>query len=327
MATIQEVAKYAGVSVATVSRVINTPDKVRKHTQFKVQNAIRELNYEPSVLGRSLRTSQTRLFLVLLPSISNPFYAQIINGIQNKAIESGYNILLCETDSDPAREVIFFNMIKNKLADGIISMDPTVNKERLIELSTKYPIVQCSEYAKDNTLSYVTIDSERAAYQAVKHLIKLGHKKIGLINFDKKFLYASERYRGYEKALKEFDLEIKDNWIYNTKHLNFESGQQAMRVLLNQADRPTAVFAVSDVLAVGALKELHINQLRVPEEMALFGFDNIEFSNVVYPPLTTVAQPMYDMGSISVQMLMSKIRGEEVESLVLDHHLIIRETT
>ncbi|GGP11130.1 LacI family DNA-binding transcriptional regulator [Oceanobacillus neutriphilus] len=327
MATIQEVAKYAGVSVATVSRVINTPDKVKKQTLFKVQNAIRELNYEPSVLGRSLRTSRSGLLLVLLPSVSNPFYAQIINGIQDKAIASGYNILLCETDSDPDREVIFFNMIKNKLADGIISMDPTVNKESLIELSNKYPIVQCSEYAKDNTLSYVTIDSKRAAYQAVKHLIKLGHKKIGLINFDKKFLYASERYSGYEKALKEFDLKVKDEWIYNTKYLNFESGQQAMRVLLNQTDRPTAVFAVSDVLAVGALKELHINQLKVPEEMALFGFDNIEISNVVYPPLTTVAQPMYDLGAISAQMLMSKIKGEEVESRVLDHQLIIRETT
>ncbi|MFD1064820.1 LacI family DNA-binding transcriptional regulator [Oceanobacillus locisalsi] len=327
MATIQEVAKYAGVSVATVSRVINTPDKVKKHTQFKVENAIKELNYEPSVLGRSLRTSQSKLLLVLLPNVSNPFYAKIINGIQDKAIAFGYNILLCETDSDPDREVIYFNMIKNKLADGIISMDPTVNKKKLIELSNEYPIVQCSEYTKDKTLPFVTIDSKQAAYQAVKHLIKLGHKKIGLINFDKKFLYASERYSGYEKALKEFNLEITDDWIYNTKHLNFESGQQAMRVLLDQIDRPSAVFAVSDVLAVGALKELHIKQLGVPEEMALIGFDNIEFSNVVYPPLTTVAQPMYEMGAISAQMLMSKIKGEEVESRFLEHQLIIRETT
>ncbi|WP_099159565.1 LacI family DNA-binding transcriptional regulator [Virgibacillus ndiopensis] len=327
MATIHEVAQKAGVSAATVSRVINNRNTVSEKTRMRVEQAIHELEYEPSVLGRNLRNSESRLLLVLIPSISNPFYSEIINGIEDTAIAQGYNILLCETDSNPNREAIYFNMIRNRLADGIISMDPTVNKEKLIELANTYPIVQCSEYEKDGSISYVTIDNELAAYQAVKHLIKLGQKKIALINSDEKFLYARERRQGYEKAMREFGLPIKSEWIYITDQLGFQSGQQAMRVLLNLADRPTAVFAVSDILAIGALKEININDLRVPQDIAIVGFDKISFSNMTHPTLTTVAQPMYKMGCLSVNMLINKIRGKKVDSIVMDHELVIRQST
>ncbi|MBO1912899.1 LacI family DNA-binding transcriptional regulator, partial [Microvirga sp. 3-52] len=134
-ATIQEVAKKSGVSVATVSRVINNPSLVREATRVKVQRIIEELNYEPSVLGRNLRTAKSRLLLTLIPSISNPFYIEIINGIENAAIEQGYNILLCETGSNPIKENIYFNLLKSQLADGIISMDPTVDRTKLLELA------------------------------------------------------------------------------------------------------------------------------------------------------------------------------------------------
>ncbi|GGB32644.1 LacI family transcriptional regulator [Lentibacillus populi] len=327
MATIQEVAKRAGVSVATVSRVINKRSKVSMKARIRVEQAIKELNYEPSVLGRNLRNSESRLLLVLLPSISNPFYSEIINGIEDTAIGQGYNILLCETDSNPEREAIYFNMMRNRLADGIILMDPTVNQENLHELASKYPVVQCSEFDEDGNISYVTINNQLAAYQAVKHLIKLGKQKIALINSDEKFLYARERRSGYEKALKEFAIPIEEKWIYNTDNLSFESGQQAMRFLLNQEDRPAAVFAVSDLFAIGALKEINSNGLRVPDDIAVIGFDKISFSNMTYPTLTTVAQPMYRMGCISANMIINKIKGEEVDSLILDHELIIREST
>ncbi|MBT2216790.1 LacI family DNA-binding transcriptional regulator [Virgibacillus dakarensis] len=327
MATIQEVAKRAGVSVATVSRVINKRSKVSMKARIRVEQAIKELNYEPSVLGRNLRNSESRLLLVLLPSISNPFYSEIINGVEDTAIGQGYNILLCETDSNPEREAIYFNMMRNRLADGIILMDPTVNRENLHELASKHPVVQCSEFDEDGNISYVTINNELAAYHAVKHLIKLGKRKIALINSDEKFLYARERRSGYEKALKEFDITIEEKWIYNINKLGFESGQQAMRSLLNQTDRPTAVFAVSDVFAIGALKEINSSGLRVPDDIAVIGFDKISFSNMTYPTLTTVAQPMYRMGCISANMIINKIKGEKVDSLILDHELIIREST
>ncbi|OZU88325.1 LacI family transcriptional regulator [Virgibacillus indicus] len=327
MATIQEVAKKAGVSAATVSRVLNNRNSVKEKTRMRVDQAIRELNYEPSVLGRNLRNSESRLLLVLIPSISNPFYTEIINGIEDTAIGKGYNILLCETDSNPKREAIYFNMVRNRLADGIILMDPTVNRKNLHDLACKHPIIQCSEFDENGTISYVTIDNELAAYQAVKHLIKIGKKKVALINSDEKFLYARERRSGYEKAMKEFGLPIESKWIRSVEQLGFESGQQAMRSLLNEADMPNAVFAVSDVLAIGALKEINSIGLKVPEDIAIIGFDKISFSNMTHPTLTTIAQPMYKMGCISATMIIDKIRGNDVESLILDHELIIREST
>ncbi|WP_462410761.1 LacI family DNA-binding transcriptional regulator [Neobacillus sp. Marseille-QA0830] len=327
MANIQQVAQKAGVSVATVSRVLNNVPSVSPKTRLKVENAIRELNYEPSMLGRNLRNSESRLLLVLIPSISNPFYTDIIKGIETMAIYNDYHIMLCETDSNPQREDIYFNMVKNKLADGIISMDPTVKRQKLNELAEHHPIILCSEYEEGGTIPYVTINHELAAYHAVKHLIQLGNKKIALINSDEKFLYARLRRKGYERALREFGLPIRREWIYHTEHLDFHDGVHAMRRLLQLNDRPTAVFAVSDTLAIGALKELNVNGLKVPEDIAVVGFDKISFSNMTNPTLTTVAQPMYKMGCTAAHMLINRIKGNEVESMVLDHELVIREST
>lgn len=327
MTNIQQVAHKAGVSVATVSRVLNNPSAVTPKTRLKVENVIKDLKYEPSILGRNLRNSETRLLLVLIPSISNPFYSEIINGIEHTALVNKYNILLCQTDSSPQRENIFFNMVRNRLADGIISMDPTVNRKKLAELAAKHSIIMCSEYDENGTIPYVTIDNELAAYYAVKHLITLGHEKIALINSDEKFLYARQRRMGYERALKEYDLPIQTEWIYHTNELEFHNGVQAMRKLLQLIDRPTAVFAVSDTLAIGALKEINNSCLRVPEDLAIVGFDNINFSNMTNPTLTTVAQPMYKMGSVAAEMLINRIKEKEVESVILDFELIIREST
>lgn len=327
MANIQHVAQKAGVSVATVSRVLNNVTSVSQKTRLKVENAIKELNYQPSMLGRNLRNSESRLILVLIPSISNPFYTEIIKGIENIAILNNYNILLCETDSNPQRENIYFNMVKNKLADGIISMDPTVNMQKLNELAENYSIILCSEYEEGGAIPYVTIDNELAAYHAVKHLIKLGNKKIALINSDEKFLYARQRRNGYEKALKEFDLPIRNEWLYNTEQLDFQSGVHAMRRLLQLNEKPSAVFAVSDTLAIGALKEINVSGLKVPDDIAIVGFDKISFSNMTNPTLTTIAQPMYKMGCTAANMLINSIKGNKVESIVLDHELVIREST
>ncbi|WP_342431328.1 LacI family DNA-binding transcriptional regulator [Neobacillus sp. FSL H8-0543] len=327
MANIQQVAQKAGVSVATVSRVINHAESVAPKTRLKVENAIKVLNYEPSMLGRNLRNSESRLLIVLIPSISNPFYTEVINGIQNTAIANNYNILLGETDSNPQRENIYFNMIKNKLADGVISMDPAVNMKKLNDLAEKHPVILCSEYVEGGSIPYVTIDNELAAYHAVKHLIKLGNKKIALINSDEKFLYARQRRRGYERALREFDLPIREEMIYHTKQLDFQDGVQAMRMLLQLNQKPSAVFAVSDTLAIGALKEINASGLHVPDDMAIVGFDKISFSNMTNPTLTTVSQPMYKMGCTAANMLINRISGNNVESILLDHELVIREST
>ncbi|WP_084242681.1 LacI family DNA-binding transcriptional regulator [Planomicrobium okeanokoites] len=327
MANIQQVAKHAGVSVATVSRVLNGQNTVSGKTKLKVEEAIKELNYEPSMLGRNLRNSESRIVLILIPTISNPFYLEIIKGIENIAISHNYNILLCETDSDPEKENIYFDLVRKKMADGIISMDPAVNVETLKELAEKYAIIQCSEYGGGIGIPYVTIDNEEASYRAVKHLLQMGHKKIALMNTDEKFLYARERKMGYQRALEEQGIKMNENYIFYTKDLGFENGQQAMKKILNIKDRPTAVFAVSDLLAIGALKEINSSGMNVPDDMAVVGFDKIDFSNMTNPTLTTVAQPMYKMGTTAAKMLIEKIRGNKVDSVVLDFELVIREST
>lgn len=327
MANIQDVAKIAGVSVATVSRFFNDRSAVSFKSRKKVEEAIKQLNYEPSGLARNLRKTESRLLLVLIPKISNPFYSEIINGIQDVAIDNRYNILLCETDSNPDREDIYFNLVRNKMADGIITMDPAVQVDSLIALAESHPIIQCSEYAVESGIPYVTIDHEAAAYQAVRHLIQLGHKEIALINSDEKFLYSRKREDGYRKALEKHGLPFNEEWIIRNEELEFINGQLAMRKILGGNNRPSAVFAVSDLLAIGALKELHHVGLHVPNDIALVGFDKISFSNMTHPALTTVAQPMYEMGKLSAKMLIDKIKGKEVENVILDFELVIREST
>jgi len=327
MANIQQVAKQAGVSVATVSRVLNGQNSVSARTRVKVEDAIRKLNYEPSMLGRNLRNSESRIWLVLIPSISNPFCLEIIKGIESVAISQNYSILLCETDSNPERENTYFDLVRKKMADGIISMDPAVNVETLKKLAEKYAIIQCSEYAEGSGIPYVTIDNEEASYRAVKHLIQIGHEKIALINSDEKYLYARQRKMGYRRALEEYGLQLNEEYIIHAQHLSFESGQQVMKKILHLQDRPTAIFAVSDLLAIGALKEINAQGLNVPSDIAVVGFDKIDFSNMTNPTLTTIAQPMRKMGTVAAKMLIDRIRGEEVDNVILDHELVIREST
>ncbi|MDQ0429208.1 alanine racemase [Planomicrobium stackebrandtii] len=327
MANIQQVAKHAGVSVATVSRVLTGKNIVTAKTKQKVEEAIQYLNYEPSMLGRNLRNSESRIVLILIPTISNPFYFEIIKGIENMALSQNYSILLCETDSKPEKEEIYFDLLRKKMADGIISMDPAVNVETLKELSENYAIIQCSEYGGGVGIPYVTIDSEEASYRAVKHLIQIGHRKIALMNSDEKFLYARERRMGYERALREHGIPLNKDYILYTQELGFEQGQLAMKKILQLEDRPTAVFGVSDLLAIGALKEINAAGLHVPNDIAVVGFDKIDFSNMTNPALTTVAQPMYKMGTVAARMLIEKIQGKPVDSVVLGFELVIREST
>ncbi len=327
MTNIQQVARQAGVSVATVSRVLNGQNTVSSKTRIKVEETIKTLNYEPSMLGRNLRNSESRILLILIPSISNPFYLEIIKGIEHVALSQNYNILLCETDSNPEKENIYFDLVRKKMADGIISMDPAVNIQTLKELAEKYSIIQCSEYHLDSGIPYVSIDNEEASYRAVKHLIQIGHKKIALMNSDEKYLYARQREMGYQRALKEHGLPLNDDYIIYTKHLGFEHGQQAVKKILAIQDRPTAIFAVSDLLAIGALKEINASGLHVPNDVAVVGFDKIDFSSMTNPTLTTIAQPMYKMGTVAGEMLIDKIRGNEVDNVILNHELVLREST
>lgn len=328
MATIRDVAREAGVSPATVSRVINKYPLVSQEAKDSVEAAIKKLKYEPNMLGRNLRQSKSGMILALMPSISNPFYSEIVRGIEDVVRQKGYSVFICGTDFNIDKENTYLTLLKQKLVDGVIIMKPVQDVAMLSELADVYPIVQCSEYSEDFNLPYVSIDNRLASYEAVKHLIYMGHENIALINSDEKFLYARRRKEGYIKALEEFEIKIRQDLIIHAG-LGFDKGRRAVRKLMMLKNPPTAIFAVSDTLAIGAIKELGVMGISVPKSVAVVGFDNIEFSNMVTPSLTTIAQPMYDIGKESVKILIKRIKNihEPVDNVILNHELIVRESS
>lgn len=327
MADIHTVAKEAGVSVATVSRVINKHPSVSQKTRTKVEAIIEKLKYEPNMLGRNLRSSKSRLILVLIPTISNPFYAKIISGIETVAIKNNYNIMLCTTDANSEREILYFDLVKQRLADGMISIDPSYDfYDLLASQASKYAVILCGEYASNRNAPCISIDNTTAAYRAVKHLIAIGHKKIAMINSN--IYTAGLRKQGYMKAMEEHGIDVNPEWLVHAD-VGLESTQHKMQELMALKDRPTAVFAVSDMIAISALKAIKDLGLKVPQDIAVSGFDNIEISALMNPALTTISQPMYEMGDHAANMLLKRIVDPEavVKGIVLDHELIIREST
>lgn len=328
MVTIQDVAQLAGVSVATVSRVLNNSSSVAQKTRETVLDAIKKLNYQPNLLGRNLRRMETRMILVLLPNISNPFYSRLVKGMEDVAHKNGYNVMLCNTDSDKSREIMYLELLKNKLSDGVIFMAPELSKEELSAIGKDYPVVQCCEYKEGASVSHVSIDNFQAAYRAVKHLLGLGHKKIGLISCQNSFVSTIRREEGYKRALEEAGIAVEKELVKYGDY-GFKSGLRAAKEMFSMKEKPTAIFSISDVMAIGVLKAAVESGLSIPDDIAVAGFDNISFASMYDPPLTTVSQPKYDLGCEAMDLLLKLIKGElkEPRDVFLEHNLIIREST
>lgn len=326
--TIQDVAKAAGVSVATVSRVLNNSSAVSGKTKDIVIDVIKKLNYQPNLLGRNLRRTETKLVLVLLPSIANPFYSGIVKGIEDIGHKNGYNVMLCNTNSDINREKVYLDLLKNRLADGVIFMAPELSREELSETGTVFPVVQCCEYKEGAAVSHVSVDNYSAAYKAIRHLTSLGHSRIGMISCSNNFLSIIRREEGYFKALEDAGISPDKNYI-NYGDYSFKSGLRATARFLLMKDSPTAIFAISDIMAIGAIRAIREKGLVIPKDIAVVGFDDISFSSMCDPMLTTVSQPKYDLGCTAMELLLGQIRGEikQPQDILLETELIIREST
>lgn len=328
MGTILDVAKEAGVSVATVSRVLNESPSVSPITREKVQSVIKRLKYEPNLLGRNLRRSETKMILVLLPNISNSFYVKVVKGIEDIGHRNGYNIMLCNTDLDMQRERMYLGLLKNKLADGVIFMAPELSRDELNEIGRGFPVVQCCEYKRGAEVSHVSIDNRVAAGKIINHLISLGHKRIAMISCINKFVSTYDREQGYKKALEDNSIEI-DTELIKYGDYSFKSGLIATKELLSQSVRPTAIFAISDMMAIGAIKEIKSSGMKVPDDVAVAGFDNISYASMYDPALTTISQHQYDLGCTAMELLLKQIKvGIKLpKEIILEHELIIREST
>jgi Transcriptional regulators len=327
MTPIQEVAKKAGVSVATVSRVLNGNPYVKQETRDKVMEVIKELNYSPNLSGRILRRNETKVILILLPTISNPFYSRAVTGIRNVADKMGYLTMICNTESDVNKEREFLNLIKYKQADGAIIMSQELDIHELEEMGSHFPIVQCFEYRDSKSISYVSIDNEKAAYEAVSYLIGLGHKRICLVGCTAPYSSALQREEGYKKALQDANIDLDPDLIIRGDY-GFTSGYNCGGKLTELKEMPTAVFAISDMQAIGVIKSFKNKGIRVPEDVSVVGFDNVVFSAIYDPGVTTVSQPAYKIGSRAMKILIGQIKEEKCkpQQVLLKHELIVRES-
>ena len=325
--TIKDVAKHTGVSVATISRVLNEPDKVSEETKNKVLKAIEETGYQQNLFGKHLRCKKTNIILVMLNSVVNSFCAKIVNSIDNEAKKHGYSIIICVTNDDPKTEERYLNYVKNKFVDGMIVINSTLNQQQMTSLSSCYPVIQCSEYADPYTTPYVTIDNKQAAKDAVNHLISNGKKDILFIGVnDPNIISARERLEGYKEALKENNIQYDDAKVVFSNY-GFRNTQKLMNEYFKNGVNIDAVFAISDKMAAATIVALQEKGFTVPEDVMVMGFDNTDITYIFNPTITTVAQPHKEMGKTAFSMLLEKINGKKCKNSILKHELIIRKST
>ncbi|MBI5564673.1 MAG: LacI family DNA-binding transcriptional regulator [Chloroflexi bacterium] len=329
MPTIQEVAEKAGVSPTTVSHVINNSRVVADETRQRVEAAMEELHYRPNALARSLRRGQTHTLGLILPDSSNPFFAEIGHSIEAAAFEQGYSVVLCNTEGDLAKEALYVDVLSKKQVDGIIFVAAGEQTDSLRALlHHKLPVVVVDRDLPDVEIDAVLTDNRQGGYLATKHLIDLGHTRIGCIAGPSHLTPSAQRVIGYRDALTEAGLPIVDDLI-TRGDFHPESGYLAARSLLDGPTAPTAIFACNDLMALGALRAVAEHGRRVPANFAIVGFDDIELASFTSPPLTTIAQPKSDLGRLAVQWLIERIadKARPARRELLPTRLIVRGTS
>lgn len=326
--TIEEIARRADVSIATVSRIINHKDTVKPDTRQRVLDVMEELNFQPKSPS-SINDSTSKVILMCVPDFSNPFNSPVIDGVQKAAHEYEYDVLLLQSKDFYTDSSDYLNIIKNNSLAGILILSSAPNNQLLKELCFRCPVVMCSEYAEDYGVSYVSIDDFEAARKAVNYLISTGCKKIGMINSNKKFKYARHREKGYLAALEEAGLEQNPDWISHISSINYNLALSNAKHILSLKNRPDALFSSSDVFAAAAVRAAKELNLRIPEDVSIIGFDNIELSVICDPKITTVEQPSYEIGFQACELLIEKIKNPGIadKQIILNTELIVREST
>ncbi|MFS2224225.1 LacI family DNA-binding transcriptional regulator [Pantoea sp. B65] len=307
--SIQKIARLAGVSVATVSRVLNNIDTVKPDNRQRVLAAIKASNYQPNLLARQLRTARSGMLLVMVSNISNPFCADVVQGIEAEAEKNGYRILLCNSGSDIVRSQSSLQLLSGKMVDGVISMDALSTLPELQNLIGDAPWVQCAEYDDASSVSTVGINDIEASRFIIDYLLQQGRQRIAMINHDLSYKYANLREKGYRDLLQEQGNSYCQ--IRYAEKLNYESGKAETAHLLSCEPRPDAIFAVSDTLAAGALSAIAAAGLNVPDDIAVVGFDGTELGFITTPQLTTIEQPTTEIGKQAVSLLLRKINDPQ----------------
>lgn len=318
MITMKEVADLAGVSTATVSRTLMNPDMVSVKTREKVQAAVVATGYDARLSSRIKHRYQARIILVIASEISDLFFNKIIEGIENVASQNGYLVLVSDSSEEEIRKNVISNFVFNKQIAGLILLDSHIpfslndDKEHILP-----PTIMICEHAVGVDVPMVHIDNLTAAYEAVNFLIEKGHQRIATITGPEEEGLASYRLKGYEQALKRSGLSKEDAYVVSGNY-SFESGKDAVKKLLRLPRRPTAIFCHNDQMAIGAMKEVRDQGLRVPEDISLVGFDGLEIGEYTTPPLTTIKQPRLELGRKATEVILEMIKtGKNAPNSIL----------
>ncbi len=307
MTTIKDVAKKAGVSVATVSYVINGTRNVAPDTAARVRAAMEELNYHPNAVAQSLRTRSTQVIGAVISDISNPFFATLIRGAEDCARKNGYSLLICNTSEKLENELVYLELLSRKRVDGMI-IAPTGKNDELIRdlIARGMQIVFIDRKMEGVTAPAVLSENEEGAYQATRYLIEQGHRRIGIVLGLPHVSTTTERLAGYRRALKEAGL-TEDQSLIVYGHSQVNGAREASVKLLKSSTRPTAVFATNNLMTIGLMMAIHDLGLRCPQGISVIGFDDFDWSAAFEPPLTTVAQDPYLIGKKSVEILFTNL--------------------
>lgn len=328
MVTIKDVARLAGVSISTVSRVINNSKPVSPEVRRRVMKVIEETGYKPNDIARTLVTKKSYLIGVIVTNLANSYVAEMVRGIEEVGKMYNYDILLCSSYGDKSTELKYLQLLNRKQVEGIIFISDNLNdeiKERINEY--KIPFIYLSRHSMEEKYPTVTIDNYLAAYEMTQYLISLGHQNIAYVadgiepsNLEK------IKIDGYKNALKEngIDKEI----IYNAKGGKNEDGYDIAKDILNNGKDITAVFCSHDELAIGIINYFHDNNIKVPEDISVVGYGDIKFASMLRPKLTTVKEPFYDMGAVAIRMVIKEIMGEKIKErkINLPFHIEVRNS-
>ncbi|EGR2448066.1 TPA: substrate-binding domain-containing protein [Vibrio cholerae] len=329
MATMKDIARLAGVSTSTVSHVINKSRFVSDEIAERVNNAAQQLNYAPSALARSLKMNRTKTIGMLVTTSTNPFFGEVVKGVERSCYHQGYNLILCNTEGDNQRMKASINTLLQKRVDGLLLMCSTLEGERL-DVFDRYPdipivvmdwgpILFASDKIQDNSL--------QGGYMAAKHLIECGHKEIGCITGPLIRHQAQMRYEGYKRALAEAGIAINPDWIVESD-FECEGGHQAFEKLYQRGKLPSALFVSNDMMAMGVIQAASQRGLRVPDDLSLIGYDDVHIAKFMTPALTTIHQPKYRLGKAAVDTLLYRLENPDTTAQVvqLEPTLVVRNS-
>ncbi|WP_112429021.1 LacI family DNA-binding transcriptional regulator [Thermogemmatispora tikiterensis] len=318
--TIKDVAREAGVSKATVSKYLNNAPYVSEHTRQLIEAAIRKLDFQPNSTARGLRNHRSHCIGVIVASILNPFYPQLIQGIEDVATARGYALLLASSDGDARQEHQIVQAMRQRQVEGIIFASVRLTDREVLKLKRMHThVILASRHLPDAPVDYVIVDSYKGAYLAVEHLLMHGHRRIAHIGGPENIAQFADRMRGYSKALEDAGLDV-DPTLVIRGGLRLEDGELAFRQLMALANPPTAIFAATDNLAFGVLRAARASGCLIPEQLALVGFDNVPFSDIAAPPLTTVDGNALGIGRHAASLLIDRIESAQGSSTAESDH-------